>query len=142
MFIVLDTNCLLVSISERSKYHIVFKYILQQKIRLAYTTPILLEYQEMIGTHWHHEVALNVIRAILELPTSVPTTVYYNWGLIKADTDDNAFVDCAVAANVDYIVTNDHHFDVLNAVEFPTIKILKLEELVKMLKDNDVIKIW
>lgn len=53
MLIVLDTNCLFVSISERSKYHIVFKHILQQKISLAYTTPILLEYQEIINEHWY-----------------------------------------------------------------------------------------
>ncbi len=61
---------------------------------LAYTTPILLEYQEIIGAHWHPTVASNVVKAIIELPSSVATTVYYKWQLIKSDNDDNAFVDC------------------------------------------------
>jgi predicted nucleic acid-binding protein len=31
-------------------------------------------------------------------------TPYFNWSLINADTDDNKFVDCAIAGNADYII--------------------------------------
>ncbi len=37
----------------------------------------------------------------------------YHHQLVTADPDDNAFVDCAIAAEADYIVTEDHHFDAL-----------------------------
>jgi len=32
---------------------------------------------------------------------------------IPADPDDDAFADCAIAADADYIITSDHHFDAL-----------------------------
>lgn len=37
----------------------------------------------------------------------------YRFGVIVADADDNKFSDCAIAAQADYIITSDHHFDVL-----------------------------
>jgi hypothetical protein len=33
--------------------------------------------------------------------------------VITVDPDDNKFVDCAIAAEADFILTSDHHFDVL-----------------------------
>jgi len=41
---------------------------------------------------------------------------YIHFGLITVDVDDNKFVDCAVAADAEYIVTNDKHFEVLNKI--------------------------
>lgn len=32
---------------------------------------------------------------------------------IIGDPDDDKFADCAIAANADFIITSDHHFDVL-----------------------------
>jgi len=44
--IVLDTNVFLVSIGQKSKYHWIFKALLERKYSLIVTTPILLEYYE------------------------------------------------------------------------------------------------
>ena len=54
--------------------------------------------------------------------------------LITQDPDDNKFVDCAIAANASYVVTNDHHFDVLKGLNYPPIDVIKLEEFMKLLQ--------
>ena len=41
---------------------------------------------------------------------------------------DDKFVDCAVAASGDYIVTEDHHFNILRNIEFPSLRVLTLDE--------------
>jgi predicted nucleic acid-binding protein len=37
----------------------------------------------------------------------------FRFRIISGDEDDDAFADCAVAAEAEWIVTSDHHFDVL-----------------------------
>lgn len=51
MKIILDTNVLLVSISERSKEHWIFEYFLNEEYELCVTTEILTEYEEILSTH-------------------------------------------------------------------------------------------
>ena len=58
---------------------------------------------------------------------------YYFWGLIKSDLDDNKFVDCALMANADFIVTEDKHFKVLKDIPFPVITVLGIEDFKKIL---------
>ena len=127
MLAVIDTNVLLVSISERSKYHWLYKAIVENKFSIAITHDILTEYEEKIGEHWHPDIATNVIRALLELPNVKLATSYFTLNIITADPDDNKFVDCAFASNADYIVTNDSDFNVLKKINFPTIKVINLD---------------
>ena len=136
MIIVVDTNVLLVSISSRSKYHWLYRFILDKKVQVAFTHDILIEYEEQISIHWHHDIAVNTVRSLTELSTSLFTKVYYNLRLITVDEDDNKFVDCAFAANADFIVTNDHHFNILKNVDFPSIPILNINEFRDLLEKN------
>jgi len=108
---VVDTNVILVSVSDRSKYHWLYKSIVENKFSIAVTHDILTEYEEKIAEHWHPQVAANVIRVLLELPNVRLATSYFNLNIITADPDDNKFVDCAFASNADYIVTNDSDFN-------------------------------
>jgi putative PIN family toxin of toxin-antitoxin system len=128
VLVVVDTNVLLVSISSRSKYHWLYQLILGKKIRLAITQEILTEYEEQLAHHWHPDVATNVIRSLTELSTTMLTTVFYKLNLIVLDEDDNKFVDCAFAANAEYIITNDTHFNVLKTIDFPSIPILNISQ--------------
>ncbi len=73
-------------------------------------TEILNEYEEIISQKTNKEIAHNVVEAIARLHTTVYQEVYIHFGLIEKDVDDNKFVDCAVAADAEYIVTNDSHF--------------------------------
>ena len=136
MLVVIDTNILLVSISSRSKYHWLYKLIIEKKIQIAVTHDILFEYEEQITLHWNADVAANVTRFLTELSTAVLTTIYYNLNLIRADADDNKFVDCAFAANADFIITNDSHFNILKSIDFPSIPILSIDKFKELTEKN------
>ena len=125
---VLDTNILLVSISSKSKYHWIFQGLIHHQFELAITTDILSEYEEIISDKYSTTVAQNVIRTLLLLPNVIQTNVYYKWNLIQNDKDDDKFVDCAIASNADAIITHDKHFNILENIPFPPVKVLGLSE--------------
>ncbi len=49
------------------------------------------------------------------------------------DPDDDKFANCAFAANADFIVTEDSHFDVLATIDFPKLSVVNLETLREIL---------
>ena len=71
------------------------------------------------------------INVIINNPYTVFITPYYHFNLITADFDDNKFVDCAVAGNAKFIVTEDHHYDILQKIDFPKVEIIKLDEMMR-----------
>lgn len=83
----------------------------------------------MIGSKLNPQTASSVIRTLIELENVIPTTVYFKYQLIRQDPDDDKFVNCAIAANTDFIVTHDRHFDILKTIDFPRIKTITLPEL-------------
>lgn len=137
MRVVIDTNVLLVSISSRSSYHWLYKLILDNTFEIAFSSDILVEYEELISKHWNHDVAVAVIRSLLELPNAIATIAFYQLNLIKNDPDDNKFADCAFAANADYLVTEDKDFDVLKKISFPKINVVSLNDFRNILKTNN-----
>lgn len=48
-------------------------------------------------------------------------------------TANRKFVDCAIACNATYLVSQDRHFDILKQITFPKIQVLKVEEFLKVL---------
>ena len=134
MNIVLDTNCLLMSLSRRSPYYPVWRDFVDGKYTLCISNEILAEYEEILTQKVGTEIASNVISAILDLPNTKMIQVYYHLHLITADPDDDKFVDCAFKANASYIVTEDHHYDVLKQTPFPYIDVLGIDEFIKVLR--------
>ena len=134
MNIVLDTNCLLMSLSRRSPYYPVWRDFVEGKYTLCITNEILAEYEEVLIEKVGQEIASNVITAILDLPNTRMVQVYYHLRLITADPDDDKFVDCAFKANARYIVTQDHHYDVLKQTPFPFIDVVGFDEFIKVLR--------
>ena len=124
--IVLDTNCLLPSISRRSRYYPVWERFICGEYDLCVTTEILAEYEEIVGRMTSPVVARLVVEAILRAPNTLRIEASFRFGLITEDTDDNKFVDCAIVANAECVVTNDSHFDVLATIPFPRVKVVDL----------------
>lgn len=139
MRIVLDTNILLVSVSDKSATHWLFDAFKKKKFELAYTTEILAEYEEQFSNHWNTKIAEVVVASSLELPNGIATTVHYQLNLITYDPDDNKFVDCAFASNADYLVTEDNDFDVLKKIDFPLIRVLTLKDFKQILLDRNLL---
>lgn len=131
--IVLDTNCLLQALPTRSPYHKIWEEVLAGRISLCVNSEILNEYEEILAEKTTPEIAHNVVETIARLHTTVFQEVYIHFGLIEADADDNKFVDCAVAADAEYIVTNDAHFNILKHTAWPKLTIIAIKEFVKQL---------
>jgi len=134
MQIVLDTNVLLTCFSSRSKTHLIWQSLRQGKFNLCVTTEVLAEYEEIITAQTNSELAAAVLDAILHLPNLRLVTRYFKWNLITADPDDDKFVDCAIAAGADYLVTEDKHFKILEKIPFPTVRLLGEKTFLEMLR--------
>ncbi len=129
----LDTNVLLVAISPRSPYHWIWKALLAKKYDLYVTSDILDEYAEIIERQMGHLAAAATLDLLMELPNVHFVQKYYHWQLIEADPDDNKFLDCAIAASVEYLVSHDAHFKVINEYDYLNIKLIAVEGLKLML---------
>ena len=133
MDIVLDTNCLLMSLSRRSRYYPIWRGFVDGKYSLCITNDILAEYEEILTQKVGPQITSNIIQALLDLPNTKMVQVYYHLHLITADPDDDKFVDCAFKANARYIVTQDHHYDVLRNIPFPKIEVVDIDEFLNIL---------
>lgn len=128
MKIVLDTNVLWVSISRLSETHWIFRAILEGTITFCVTTDILDEYAEIMTQKLGFEVSEAVLSTFDHLPNVKLITRYYRWSAIKADPDDDKFVDCAVASDEVCIVSENGHFKVLKKLPFPKVNWLRVSE--------------
>jgi len=131
--IVLDTNSLIQCISHRSRYHDIWLSILDGRNTLCVSNEILEEYEEILELKTSHDFAVLALNVIINAPSTVFITPFFHFNLIEADPDDNKFVDCAVAGNAKYIVTEDHHYDILKETAFPKVDIIKLDEMLASL---------
>ena len=106
------------------------------RICLCVNSDILNEYEEILAEKTNAEIARNVVRAIMRLHTTIFQQVYFHFGLIEADPDDNKFVDCAVAVDPEYIVTNDAHFNILKQIEWPRLTVIDIKEFTRQLNNT------
>lgn len=133
--IVLDTNCLLMALPKQSPYRNIWDDFLLGKIVLCVSNEILEEYLEILSQKVNNRIAVNVISTILNQSNIQRVTPYYKFNLIHQDKDDNKFVDCAIAANARYIVSNDSHFKVLASIPFPRLEVINIQVFSAILKN-------
>jgi uncharacterized protein len=122
MTVCLDTNVFLRMFGRRQPFHPILRALLDDRFILAVSTEILLEYEEITvnlsGVERWRDVA-----AFLELLAQLHGNIrqidpHYRFGVIVADQDDNKFCDCAIAAEADFIVTEDSHFEALKSAGY------------------------
>ena len=132
--IVLDTNCLISSLKRTSIYYPIWRDFILGKYCLCFSDEILDEYEEIIEQRTgSSEIAHSVVNAIINRCNTRHIEVYYHFDLIKADKDDNKFVDCAIKATAKYIVSNDHHFDILKQIPFPKVEVIDINKFIEEL---------
>lgn len=132
--IVLDTNCLVMSLSAHNPYAEIWQKFVKGEYILCVSNDILEEYEEVLGCNITPKVARIVLAYIQILPNVKFIDPHYSFGLIKADEDDNKFVDCAIASNAIFIVTEDKHFKELENIPFPKVEIVGIDDFLKHLK--------
>ena len=117
MTVVVDTNVLLPLLGREHPFGVILDAHLAGQFAWAVSNEILLEYEEVVVARigrtrferftWLLDSAAQIHRSLLRISPS------FRFRLIAADPDDNKFADCAIAAEADWIITGDHHFDVL-----------------------------
>ena len=132
--LVLDTNCLIQIVSPRSKYHSLWMSFVRGEYELCVSNEIVDEYLEILQKLTSVEVAEYIMKTIINSPFVVFIDPFYKFDLIRADKDDNKFVDCAIAAQARCIISNDHHYDILSTIPFPHVEVIKLTDFMEIMK--------
>lgn len=132
MKVVLDSNILLVAIGKRSLYRPIWNAFIDGKYKLIVSDDVIYEYEEILQHLAAPGVSDIVMEIFIESTEIISQQIYYSWNAIEKDPDDNKFFDIAVAANADYLVTNDAHFDALKNLSFPNVKVINAAEFLKI----------
>jgi len=121
--VVLDTNVLISCILFGGKPRQIIELVIKGKIK-AYLSPVILaEFKDVIARPkfgLDPEACFAITKEIEDIFSFVfPNIVIER---IRVDPDDNAILECALAADAEYIVTGDPHL--LNIDTFEGIRIL------------------
>lgn len=118
MTICIDTNVVLGMFGRSGPWLALRRALLHGQMEWAVSTDILLEYEEVAARELNEAAAHQLLRLIslLEQTRGNIRRIHptYRFHLITTDPDDDKFVDCAIVAEADYILTSDHHFAVMN----------------------------
>lgn len=130
--VVIDTNIFLISISSKSKAHWIFQKILNNEIELCITNEVFTEYEEILTNKLPDDFKDYIIDFLIIAGNVIKVIPYFKWNLINIDQDDNKFIDCTIASNADYLITNDRHFDVVKNINFPKVNIINADDFKKL----------
>ena len=130
---VVDTNCLLRMIPVRSQYRNVWEAFLNESFIICVSNDILSEYLEILTQKVSHTFAVRIVNVLLKSNNTEFCDPHYHFELITQDPDDNKFVDCAIIAGAEYLVTDDRHFKVLNDIPFPKVNTVTLVQFQTLL---------
>ena len=117
MTIVIDTNVVLPMLGLRHPYSAILDAWVAGRFAWAITTEIVLEYEEIVqprigALRWRQFMAL--LEAVEVRRRNLRRIApQFRFHAIPADPDDDKFADCAIAADADWIITQDRHFDAL-----------------------------
>src|ERR1051325_5272152 len=117
MRVCIDTNVLLQLFGRKQAGRPIREALLAGRIEWAVSTEILLEYQEMItrlsgAARWRGGGSFLTVLFYLHA-NILFVDPQFRFAVISADPDDNKFVDCAIAAQAEYVITSDQHFGAL-----------------------------
>ena len=130
---VIDTNCLIVSIPRKNPEFWLYEAFSEGSFEWLISNEILAEYEEQLSLFYSPNTADLVLKILSTAPNVTFTEPYFKWGLIEVDPDDNKFVDLAISANANYLVTHDKHFKVLSTIPFPVVDVVDLPTFKKVL---------
>ncbi len=113
MIVCLDTNVLVQARSKRHPWFVLLRSLAFGRMSWAVSNGVITEYEEIIlakcgAVAWQDKARF--IDLIAVSGNLVCLQPHYQFRVISADPDDNAFTDCAIAAHADYLITEDRHF--------------------------------
>ncbi len=126
--VVFDTNVFVSALGWRGASHEIFNRCIKGNLKLFISIEIFDEIKRVLNYpkfRFHQAEIDEFLEQILEVGRLVETEVKVQ--IIKDDPSDNKFLECALAAKADYIISRDSHL--LKILEFAGIKISSPEKL-------------
>jgi putative PIN family toxin of toxin-antitoxin system len=114
----------------QSPYHNVWTDFIEGQLELCVSNEILSEYEEVLSIKTNPAFAEAIIKTLINKRNLIRITPTWRFRLIESDPDDNKFVDCAICGQSELIVSNDKHFDILKSINFPYVKVMRIQEYV------------
>ena len=139
MLVVIDTNVMLSAFAKQSPSAPLFRAVAEGRLRLAVTSSILLEYEEIAEHRGGSAFAARMMHWLSLVSAAYQTIVLvhpsFQFHIITGDPDDNKFTDCAIAAEADFVITGDSHFASLANAGFKPQPITSLEFILRHLPE-------
>jgi len=114
MILCIDTNTVVQALAQHHPFHSILDGWVAGQVTWAVSTPILLEYEEVLtrlsGPSRWRRLARLMDLAELTSGNLLRVTPSFQFHVVTADPDDNIFTDCAITADADYLLTEDGHF--------------------------------
>jgi putative PIN family toxin of toxin-antitoxin system len=132
MTVVIDTNVVLSAILFGGKPKQVLEMALSGSIHLAISESLVNELQGVLQRP-KFELSAQLVQTIVSEYTSIARWMEpsEHFNVVVDDPSDNQFIDCAVAAKADYLITGDTHL--LNLGTFKMIKIVSVDNFIDIL---------
>ena len=131
MIVCLDTNTVIQALAENHPFHPILDRWVAGDLVWAVSTPILLEYEEVLtrlsGARRWRKLARLMDLVELTNGNLLRITPSFRFDIVKTDRDDNIFSDCAITAGADFLITEDRHFAPLADAGYKPQPILPLE---------------
>ena len=130
MIVTLDTNTLLAALlSQAGASHLIFRLVLEERLKLAISTPVLFEYEDVLKRKQllkKTNLSTKQVEDILDLLVLLADkrSIYYRLRPNLLDENDNLFVECAFTSNSQYLITSntkDFHFGRLKSHPFKVV---------------------
>ncbi len=143
MIVTVDTNVIYSALfSNLGASHRILRLILDEKVNLALSPPIFLEYYDVLSreeTLAKLNLSINEIEDILDLLVLLAKkqSIYFLLRPNLIDEKDNIFFECAFTSNSEYLLTsNVRHFKTSELKGF-NFKISTPEDFYKLWKVNN-----
>jgi len=113
MVVTLDTNVILAALlSQAGSSHRILNLIIEDKLNVALSTPVVLEYEDVLKRKEMLKklnLAYGDIENLLDLLVmlSDKQAIFYRLRPNLFDENDNLFVECAFTSNSSYLVTSN-----------------------------------
>ena len=113
--VVLDTNVLISAILFGGKPRRILEKAIRGEIRLCLSEPMLEELKGVLQRSkfdYSPEMIQIILTELMSISDFVNPSETIN--IVAEDPEDNRILECAVAANADYVITGDSHLLKLN----------------------------
>jgi len=113
--VILDTNVLISAILFGGKPRRILEKAIRGEIRLCLSEPMLEELKGVLQRSkfdYSPEMIQIILTELMSISDFVNPSETIN--IVAEDPEDNRILECAVAANADYVITGDSHLLKLN----------------------------